>query len=221
MEMDDQIKIVIVENQRLFREMMSLALRQEKNIEIVAEAANESELIDVISDIKPDIILLDNVMLQMNGNNLLPKIREKSPETKALICTDEKDEYTLIKTLKAGAKGYISKRDISISNLIKAIQAVHRGELWVERELIARFFEREADASSRNEVRIKEPKEVLTPREKEVLNILTTGCTNKEIAKTLFISEKTVKTHLNSIFRKINVTRRLKAILYAINKGLS
>lgn len=219
--MDDQIKIVIVDDQRLFREMMSLALRQEKNIEIVAEAASESELIDVISDIKPDIILLDNVMLQMNGNNLLPTIREKSPETKALICTDEKDEYMLIKTLKAGAKGYISKRDISISNLLKAIQAVHRGELWVERELIARFFEREADASSRNEVRIKESKKVLTPREKEVLNILTTGCTNKEIAKTLFISEKTVKTHLNSIFKKINVTRRLKAILYAINKGMS
>jgi DNA-binding NarL/FixJ family response regulator len=219
--MDDQIKIVIVDDQRLFREMMSLALRQEKNIEIVAEAASESEVIDVISDIKPDIILLDNVMLQMNGNNLLPAIREKSPETKALICTDEKDEYLLIKTLKAGAKGYISKKDISISNLIKAIQAVHRGELWVERELIARFFEREADASSRNEVRIKEPKEVLTPREKEVLNILTTGCTNKEIAKTLFISEKTVKTHLNSIFKKINVTRRLKAILYAINKEMS
>lgn len=219
--MDDQIKIVIVDDQRLFREMMSLALRQEKNIEIVGEAASESEVIDVISDIKPDIILLDNVMLQMNGNKLLPTIREKSPQSKTLICTDEKDEYTLIKTLKAGAKGYISKRDISISNLLKAIQAVHRGELWVERELIARFFEREADASSRNEVRIKEPKEVLTPREKEVLNILTTGCTNKEIAKTLFISEKTVKTHLNSIFRKINVTRRLKAILYAINKGLS
>ncbi len=219
--MDDQIKIVIVDDQRLFREMMSLALRQEKNIEIVAEAGSESEVIDIISNIKPNIILLDSVMLQMNGNNLLPTIREKSPETKALICTDEKDEYLLIKTLKAGAKGYISKKDISISNLIKAIQAVHRGELWVERELIARFFEREADASSRNEVRIKEPKEVLTPREKEVLNILTTGCTNKEIAKTLFISEKTVKTHLNSIFRKINVTRRLKAILYAINKGMS
>ena len=219
--MDDKIKVVVVADQRLFREMMSLALRQEKDIDIVGETADESQVIDVISDLKPDIILLDNSILEMNGNKVLPTIREKSPHTKALICTDEKDEYTIIKILKAGAKGYISKRDISISNLIKAIQAVHRGELWVERELIARFFEREADASSKTEVQPKGPKEVLTPREKEVLNILTTGCTNKEIAKTLFISEKTVKTHLNSIFRKINVTRRLKAILYAINKGLS
>lgn len=219
--MEDQIKVMIVDDQRLFREMMSLALRQEKGIEIVSEAANESQVIDSISDLRPDVILLDNIMLEMNGNKILPTLREKSPNTKALICTDEKDEYTIINILKAGAKGYISKRDISISNLIKAIQAVHRGELWVERELIARFFEREAVASSRSEVRTKEPKEILTPREKEVLNILTTGCTNKEIAKALFISEKTVKTHLNSIFKKINVTRRLKAILYAINKGLS
>lgn len=219
--MDDQIKVVIVDDHRLFREMMSLALRQEKDIEIVGEAVNESQIIDVISDLKPDIVLLDNVMLEMNGNKILPTIREKSPNTKTLICTNDKDEYTIIKILRAGAKGYISKRDISISNLIKAIQAVHRGELWVERELIARFFEREAVAGSRTEVRTKGPKEVLTPREKEVLHILTTGCTNKEIAKALFISEKTVKTHLNSIFRKINVTRRLKAILYAINRGLS
>lgn len=219
--MDDQIKVVIVDDQKLYREMMSLALRQEKDIKIVGEAANESQVIDVISDLKPDIILLDNVILEMNGNKILPTIREKSPKTKALICTYDKDEYTIIQILKAGAKGYISKKDISISNLIKAIQAVHRGELWVERELIARFFEREADAGSRTEVRIKGPREVLTPREKEVLHILTTGCTNKEIAKALFISEKTVKTHLNSIFRKINVTRRLKAILYAINRGLS
>lgn len=218
--MKDQIKVVIVDDQKLFRELMSLAFRQEKDIEIVGEVPNESQIIDAVSDLKPDIILLDNDMLEMNGNKILFTIREKSPKTKVLICADNKDEYTIIKILKEGAKGYISKKDISISNLIKAIQAVHRGELWVERELIARFFEREAVAGSGTEVLIKEPKELLTPREKEVLHLLTTGGTNKEIAKALFISEKTVKTHLNSIFRKINVTRRLKAILYAIHRGL-
>jgi two-component system NarL family response regulator len=129
------------------------------------------------------------------------------------------DEPTIFKALKAGAKGYLSK-DVSISDLIKAIQAVYKGEFWVERKLIARFFEGEAIARSREEGRPERPKEVLTPKEKQVLCILTKGCTNKEIGRTLFISEKTVKSHLNSIFRKLNVTRRLQAILYAINRGM-
>jgi DNA-binding NarL/FixJ family response regulator len=86
---------------------------------------------------------------------------------------------------------------------------------------MARFFDKEATASPKEERRAERPKMVLTPREKEILSILTTGCTNKEIAQALFISEKTVKSHLNSIFRKLNVTRRLQAILQAINRGLS
>jgi DNA-binding NarL/FixJ family response regulator len=219
--MNDKIRIAIVDDHKLYREMMSLALRKEKGIEIVGEVAKQSQIIDAISDLKPDIVLLDNSALEMDGIKVLPKIREKSPKTKALILTANRDEFTIIKILKAGAKGYVSTREISISKLVKAIQAVHRGELWVERELIARFFEREALAGSRGEVRSKRPQEVLTPREKEVLHILATGCSNKEIATALFISEKTVKSHLNSIFRKLNVTRRLKAILYAINRGLS
>lgn len=219
--MDDKIRVAIVDDHKLYREMMSLALRQERSIEIVGEVAKGSQIIDSISDLKPDIVLLDNTALETDGIKIVPTIREKSPKTKALIFTANRDEFTIIKILKAGAKGYVSTRDISISNLIKAIQAVHRGELWVERELIARFFEREAVAGSRGKVQGKRPQEMLTPREKEVLNILATGCTNKEIAKALFISEKTVKSHLNSIFRKLNVTRRLKAILYAINRGLS
>ncbi len=129
-----------------------------------------------------------------------------------------KDKAMIFKVLKAGAKGCLSK-DASISALIKAIQAVHKCELWVERKLIARFFDKDAKANPKGEGQARRPKEVLTQREKEVLSLLSTGRTNKEIAKTLFISEKTVKSHLNSIFRKLNVTGRLQAILSAINRG--
>jgi DNA-binding NarL/FixJ family response regulator len=217
--MDDQIRVVIADDHRLLREMLRLTLRQEKSIKIVGEAANGLQTIDVISDLKPDIVLLDIIMPEMNGLEVLPAIREKSPKTKALMLTVAADEPTIFKALKAGAKGYLSK-DVSISDLIKAIQAVYKGEFWVERKLIARFFEGEAIARSREEGRPGRPKEVLTPKEKQVLCILTKGCTNKEIGRTLFISEKTVKSHLNSIFRKLNVTRRLQAILYAINRGM-
>jgi DNA-binding NarL/FixJ family response regulator len=217
--MDDQIRVVIADDHRLLREMLRLTLHQEKSIKIVGEAANGLQTIDVISDLKPDIVLLDIIMPEMNGLEVLPAIREKSPKTKALMLTVAADEPTIFKALKAGAKGYLSK-DVSISDLIKAIQAVYKGEFWVERKLIARFFEGEAIARSREEGRPGRPKEVLTPKEKQVLCILTKGCTNKEIGRTLFISEKTVKSHLNSIFRKLNVTRRLQAILYAINRGM-
>ena len=125
----------------------------------------------------------------------------------------------VFKALKAGAKGYISK-DISISDLIKAIQTVHVGELWVERKLIARFIDEEFFSAPLEKDRLEAMKDELTPRELEVLSILSKGSTNKEIAKALFISEKTVKSHLNSIFKKLKVTQRLQAILYTIRGGL-
>lgn len=218
--MGGKIRVVIADDHRLFREMLRLTMRREGDIKIVGEAANRRQTIDVISDLKPDIVLLDSTMPEMDGIEVLPAIREKSLKTKALMLTANKDEAVIFKALKGGTKGYLSK-DVSINDLIKAIKAVHIGELWVERKLMARFFDREAIADSKGEGRAGRPKKGLTPREKEVLCILTTGCTNKEIAQALFISEKTVKSHLNSIFKKLNVTRRLQAILQTIKQGLS
>ncbi len=218
--MGGKIRVVIANDHGLFREMLRLAMRREGSVKIVGEAANGRQTIDVISDLKPDIVLLDSTMPEMGGIEVLPAIREKKLKTKALMLTANKSETVIFKALKGGAKGYLSK-NVSISDLIKAIQAVHKGELWVERKLMAKFFDKEAITKPIEEGRARKPKMVLTPREKEILSILTTGCTNKEIAKALFISEKTVKSHLNSIFRKLNVTRRLQAILQAINRGLS
>ncbi len=220
MKIASKIRVVIADDHGLFREMLRLAMRREGSVKIVGEAANGRQTIDVIIDLKPDIVLLDSMMPEMGGIEVLPVIRKKSLKTKALMLTVNKNEAVIFKALKGGAKGYLSK-DVSISGLIKAIHAVHNGELWVERKLMARFFDKEAVDNPKEGSRAGRPKKVLTAREKEILSILTTGCTNKEIAKALFISEKTVKTHLNSIFKKLNVTRRLQAILHAINRGLS
>ena len=217
--MGSRIRIVIADDHGLFREMLRITLHREGSIKIVGEAANVRQTIDLISELKPDIVLLNSTMPEMDGIEVLPEIREKNQKTKALMLTANKDEATIFKALKGGAKGYLSK-DVSISNLIKAIQAVQKGELWIERKLMARFLEVEAILDSSRKGQAGKLKKVITPREKEVLRLLTTGSTNKEIAKALFISEKTVKSHLNSIFKKLNVTRRLQAILYAINRGL-
>jgi DNA-binding NarL/FixJ family response regulator len=128
------------------------------------------------------------------------------------------DEEVIIEAIKAGAKGYLSKNS-SISRLFNAIKAVHNGELWIERQLIAKYFNGDITADSCLAGSPEKIEQVLTPREQEILRILTQGATNKEIAEQLFICEKTVKSHLNSIFKKLNVRRRLEAILCAIKQG--
>ena len=218
--MEDQIRIVIADGHRLFREGMCLILGQEKGIQIVGEAVNELQTINVVNELKPDVVLLDITIAKIDGTQVVLPIRQKSPKTKALMLTAALDEAMIFKSLKAGAKGYVSK-DSSVSDLTKAIKAVHQGELWIERKLMSRFFDQEAIADSKGGNPHGRTKEGLTPREREVLHFLATGCTNKEIAQDLFISEKTVKTHLSSIFRKLKVTRRLQAILCAIREGLN
>ncbi|MCK5721119.1 MAG: response regulator transcription factor, partial [Gammaproteobacteria bacterium] len=146
--------------------------------------------------------------------------KQKSPGTKALMLTASKDETKILKSLKAGAKGYLSK-NTTISGLIKAIKVVNKGQLWVERELVARYFNGDITADMGREGRQEKMKEVLTLREQDVLRLLLKGSTNKEIANDLFISEKTVKSHLNKIFKKLNVSRRLDAILTAIKLGFA
>jgi len=218
--MEDQIRIVIADGHRLFREGICLILGQEKGIQIVGEAVNRLQTISVINELKPDVVLLDITIAKIDGTQVVLPIRQKSPKTKALMLTAALDEAMIFKSLKAGAKGYLSK-DSSVSDLTKAIKAVHQGELWIERKLMSTFFDQEAIADSKGGNPHWRTKEGLTPREREVLHFLATGCTNKEIAQDLFISEKTVKTHLSSIFRKLKVTRRLQAILCAIREGLN
>jgi two-component system response regulator DegU len=218
--MERQIRVVIADNHRLIREGLSLILKREESIQIIGEAVNGLQTINVVNDLKPDVVLLDIRMPEMDGIQVIPSIRYKSPKTKALMLTGTMDEDRIFKSLKVGAKGYLSM-DSSASDLAKAIKAVQRGELWVERKLMSKFFENEASNNSNGANPRKKTLEGLTLREQEVLRHLAAGLSNKEIGEDLFISEKTVKSQLNSIFKKLNVTRRLQAILYAINKGLS
>ena len=215
---DSKIRIVIVEDHEIIRECLCLILASEKNIDIVGEASNGLEAIKVISDLQPDVILLDISMPGMGGFEALPIIKQKSPATRTLMLTASSDNGTIVNALKAGARGYLSKGTNS-QGLIKAIKEVHNGGMWIERKLVCQFFE-ENDAVDKNHIVRQKNKNNLTPREQDVLRVLSKGCTNKEIARDLFISEKTVKSHLNRIFKKLDVNRRLEAILYAIKTGL-
>jgi two-component system, NarL family, response regulator LiaR len=143
-------------------------------------------------------------------------MKRASPDAKSLLITPSADDARICRALKAGATGYVSK-DASVSDLRNAVRGVFRGELWVERRLIVGILKGTDPIGGAVSER---PAGSLTDREREVLRSLTSGGTNRDIAETLSISEKTVKTHLNNIFRKLHVARRLEAVVFAIRQGL-
>ena len=212
------IKVAIASAESLFREGLKAILQKEGSVELVGEAINGPQALTVVKKCKPSVLLMDISIPEMNGPDDIAAIREAGFETKVLIISGSMDHEMIFRSLKAGAKGCISK-DVTSEHLLKAIQAVKQGELWVQRKMMARFFDEEVGRHPTNHDETETNKNDLTPREREVLSCLAAGCTNKEIGDKLFISEKTVKTHLNSIFRKLHVTRRLQAILYAIHQG--
>jgi len=209
---------VVVEENRLLREGLRQILAGEKEIKIVGEAVNKQQAVHIVGELKPDVMLIDMAFSETESMEIIPSIKEKSPTTKPLVLSASSDEEKILEALKAGAKGYLSK-DAGVPDLIKAIQSVRNGELWFKRQLMAKFIDGTILADSGGEDREASMIESLTQREEEVLGCLTKGRTNKDIAETLFISERTVKSHLNNIYRKIHVTRRLQAILYAIDNG--
>jgi DNA-binding NarL/FixJ family response regulator len=216
--MDSQTSVVIADGNRLFREGLRQVLTGEKQIKIVGEAVNGQQAVDVVGELKPDVMLIDMAFIDTEKEKVIPSIREKSPTTKPLMLSTSSGEEKIFEALKAGARGYLSK-DAGVPDLVKAIQSVRNGELWLERQLMAKFIDGTIASYSGGEDQEEAKTERLTQREEEVLGCLTKGCTNREIADSLFISERTVKSHLNNIFRKIHVTRRLQAILYAIDNG--
>jgi len=174
-------------------------------------------MFSAISELKPDIVLLDINMPGMDTGETLSLLKSKG--TKPLILTTAADEDVILVALKAGARGYLSE-STTAHNLIKAIDSISKGEIWVERKMVNRIVEGKLNGDRPIKEQRNQSKEQLTHREKEILALLKEGYTNKEIAEKLYISEKTVKSHLNNIFRRFNVSGRLQAIVYAIRNGL-
>ncbi len=215
----EEIRIFIADEHNLFREGLRLILSQDEHLKVVGEATSGQDAFNEIGSIKPDVVLLD---IDISNSNILDDInnvKQESPETKIILLTSKIREDIVYKALNAGANGYVLK-DSSAEELVKAIQSVQEGELWLERKMITRMFKGHRSQKA-EESWEPSPEDQLTPREKEVLQLLSKGLTNKEIAQKLFISEKTVKSHLSSIFRKLKVAKRLQAILYAVKRGLT
>jgi two-component system, NarL family, response regulator DegU len=210
------IKVVIADDHALFRDGLRKILSLEKDILVVGEAANGDEVAKVIERTRPDILLLDLKMPKGDVVQNLLDVGAKSPTTKVMILTAFSDDENVLNAAKGGAKGYVPK-GVPSATLLQAIKVVHNGNVWSDKEISTwETFEEivQDQTTSRDAVpRLNESIKALTKREMEILKLVAEGLTNEEIGKKIFISEKTVKTHLTNIFDKLKVNNRFKAAL--------
>ena len=208
------VKIMIADDHVLIREGIRQLLEFDVDIEIVAEANDGLECLALLNHILPDVLLLDINMPKANGIEVLKTIKEKNISVKVLILTVHNEVDYLIRAVDIGVDGYILKNSGS-AELKKAIMSIINGESYIQPDLIPALNSR---LVSRNDCMGKI--ELLTRRELEVLIFVATGMFNKEIAEKMSISERTVKNHISSIFKKIDVADRTQAAVFAIKNNI-
>ena len=217
--MEDVIRIVLCDDQTLFRQGIKKLLELEEDIRIVGEASNGQEMLDMLKKTGPDIILMDIGMPLMDGVAVMYKIKKIFSNTSVIILTICEDEPHIFEAIKAGAMGYLLK-NVSIEELIGAIRKVYKGEAVIQPIIATKVLKEFAMADKRKMKNGDKFYNDLTEKEKEILRLIVLGGTNKEIAGKLGISEKTVKNYLSSIFCTLHVNNRTKAVVYAIEKKL-
>lgn len=214
MEVTLNIKVMLADDHVLMREGIRQLLEFDGSIEVIGEASDGEECLQKLEKVKPDVLLLDINMPKLNGIEVLEEIKRKNINVKVLILTVHNEVDYLIRAVDIGVDGYILK-DSESAELKKAIMTVMDGESYIQPKLIPmlnkRLITRDSD---------KEKLESLTGREKEVLIEVANGMFNKEIATSLHISERTVKNHISNIFKKLDVSDRTQAAVFAIKNDL-
>jgi len=204
------IRILIVDDHSVVRTGLQMFLALDPEFEIVGEAANGVEAVQLVADKRPDVVLMDLLMPEMDGIQATGIIRQKYPDTEVIALTSVLEDAAVINAVKAGAIGYLLK-DTQAEELRRAIKSAAAGQVQLSPEAAERLM---------REVRSPQSPEKLTEREIEVLRLLASGMANKEIAFELHIGETTVKTHVSNILMKLGVLSRTQAALYAVRQGL-
>lgn len=208
------VKVMLTDDHGLVREGVRSLLESSSNIEVIGEAKDGIECLEKLKKIKPDLLLLDINMPNMNGIETLQKIKEIDDSLKVLIVTVHNEIDYLMKAIDIGVNGYILK-DSNSSDLKKAIETIMKGESYFQPSLISKMNSKISDRI----VDVEKSKS-LTKRELEILIQVAKGMLNKEIAINLDISERTVKNHISNIFKKIDVSDRTQAAIFAIKNNI-
>jgi NarL family two-component system response regulator LiaR len=209
----DAVRVMIVDDHAVVREGLRNFLGMLPAIELVAEAASGTEAIALAPKAKPQVVLMDLMMPEMDGIEATRRLHELHPEMKVIVLTSFADDDRLFPALRAGAVAYLLK-DVGPKELAESIAAAARGEIRLHPDVTRRLVSELAGGAP------KRPEDELTERERDVLRCIARGRSNKEIGQDLFISEKTVKTHVGSILDKLGLADRTQAALYAVKHGL-
>lgn len=218
-------RLVLVDDHHLLRRGFQSLLSSEPGLEVVGEASNGLEAIEICRRLEPDLVLMDVRMPEMDGITATRHIKREQPGVGVLMVTMHENPDYLLEALNAGAAGYVLK-DAPADRLISAVHRTLNGESPLNQELATRLLRRLAEEKQQEPYSSpsthREPLgEALTPRETEVLSLLTTGQTNQQIAQTLTISKGTAKVHVERIIRKLGVSDRTQAAVRAIERGLT
>jgi two-component system, NarL family, response regulator NreC len=206
-------RVLIVDDHAVVRAGIRLLLAQEGDIEPVGEAGTGREAVFQARSLKPDVVLIDVVMPDQTGLEVLPTLLHEHPDMKVLVLSMQDDPRYVREALAAGASGYVLK-EAADTEVVAAVREVARGARYVSPDLGARLLAAEADAERRA------GEDPLSDREHEVLRLLALGHTNQEIAKQLYISVRTAETHRAHIMQKLNLQSRAELVRYALEKGL-
>lgn len=211
----DQIRVMIVDDHAVVREGLRTYLDLEDRLVIVGEASNGREAADKVRALKPDVVLMDLLMPEMDGIAATKAIKDLSPAIKVIVLTSFQDDEHIIPAIEAGATGYLLK-DVSAPDLVKAIEGAFQGQAQLHPEVARKLMEQVRRPAKR-----QEPGDELTPRERDVLRLIASGMSNKEIARVLVMTERTVKGHVSSILGKLGLQDRTQAALFAVRNGLA
>ncbi|MEV5332158.1 response regulator transcription factor [Streptomyces werraensis] len=212
--MADPIKVLLVDDHQVVRRGLRTFLEVQDDIEVVGEAADGAEGVALAGELQPDVILMDVKMPGMDGVEALRRLREQDHRARVLVVTSFTEQRTVIPALRAGAAGYVYK-DIDPDALAGAIRSVHAGHVLLQPEVAGALLSQEESGSGAGRAGS------LTEREREVLGLIADGRANREIARALVLSEKTVKTHVSNILMKLDLADRTQAALWAVRHGLS
>jgi two-component system, NarL family, nitrate/nitrite response regulator NarL len=213
--MNPPIRLLVVDDHTLFRRGLIALLSQSPQVCVVGEAGDAGEAQRRAAELQPDVVLLDNHLPGVRGVDALPGFKQAAPQARVLMLTVSEDQDDLSDALRAGAQGYVLKT-IDGDALLVAIERCARGETVVSPELTGKLVT--ALRSASDEVPV-DPLSVLSPRERDTLRHIARGESNKEIARALDIAETTVKIHVQHILRKLNLSSRVQAAVYASERG--
>jgi two-component system response regulator NreC len=211
-----KIKVLVVDDHTILRQGIKALLDNQEGIEVIGEAKDGREALSIIEETLPDVILMDIAMPGLNGLEATRRIKKKFPRMKVLVLTMYTNEEYIFQILNAGANGYLVK-ETAFQDLISAIKAVYKNEAFmspsISKKVINSYIKKAQDDEAKT-------CEVLTTREREILQLIAEGNSSKKIAELLFISPKTVETHRTHIMDKLNIHNRTGLIKYAIRKGM-